>query len=355
MPSPINSGTFGVELPSPFPHGPRMANEKRFGCLGILLTVVLCLSLLFNLLFIIGGATGLTADSMQFHERRLTPPASPATKSKVAVIRLSGLISNFEPGAIGESMVEDIKLQLKHALEDTDVKSIILAIDSPGGEVTASDMIYSAVRAARAKKPVVVSMGSTAASGGYYIACGSSYIVAHDTTFTGSIGVIMQTLNYAELFGKVGLEMVTFKSGKFKDMLSGSRVLQPDEKQYVQSLVMQTYSKFVGIVAAERKLPEADLRAGVADGRVLSGRDAFEAKLIDQVGDFDDAVKKAQELGQAPGCAVVRYELPSSLSRYLRLLGKAEASKKVEIQMTPHKGYNLQPGHLYLLNGIFAP
>jgi protease IV len=331
-----------------------MANEKRFGCLGIILTVVLCFSLLFNLVFIIGSAAGASSGSLHFREHIVNEPSTPGSTSKVAVIRLSGMISNFEPGAIGESMVEDIDLQLKHALEDSDVKSIILAIDSPGGEVTASDIIYNSVRAARAKKPVVVSMGSMAASGGYYIACGGSHIVAHDTTFTGSIGVIMQTLNYADLFGKVGLEMVTFKSGKFKDMLSGSRVLGAEEKEYVQNLVMQTYGKFVGIVARERKLPEEELRSGPADGRILSGRDALAARLIDQVGDFGDAVKKAQELGNAPGAAVVRYDLPASIGRYLRLLGKAEVPKKIEVNVGPQMGYNLQPGRIYLLPGIFA-
>lgn len=332
-----------------------MANEKRFGCLGILLVAVLSLSLLFNLAFVVGNVVGVAADHVQFREHEILPGANPALTSKIAVIRLNGLISNSGGGAIGESMVEDIALQLKHAVEDSDVKSIILAIDSPGGEVTASDNIYNAVRKARAKKPIVVSMGSTAASGGYYIACGATHIIAHDTTFTGSIGVIMQTLNYADLFGKVGLETITFKSGKFKDMLSGSRTLGAEEKDYVQSLVMQTYGKFVGIVATERKLPEAALRAGVADGRILSGSDAFAAKLIDEVGDFDAAVKKAQELGNAQGAAVVRYELPVSFSRYLSILGKAEDAKKIEINVTPQKGYNLQPGRMYLLPGIFAP
>ena len=332
-----------------------MANEKRFGCLGILLTAVLCFSLIFNLIFILGGAASLATERLSFHEHVVTEATTPGMKAKVAVIRLGGLISSFEPGAVGESMVEDIKLQLNHAVEDAEVRAIVLAIDSPGGEVTASDIIYNAVRNANARKPVVVSMGSVAASGGYYIACGAKHIVAHETTFTGSIGVIMQTLNYADLFGKVGLEMVTFKSGKFKDMLSGSRVLSPEEKEYVQNLVMQTYGKFVGIVASQRGLPEAEVRAGVADGRVLSGRDAFAAKLIDQIGDFEDAVKKAQELGGVPGAAVVRYELPASIGRYLRLLGKAEAPKKIEVTVGPQTGYNLQPGRIYLLPGIFAP
>ena len=103
-----------------------MANEKRFGCLGILLTVVLCLSLLFNVLFVVGGVFGMTGNSLLLHEHPLTPPLSVGLKTKIAVIRLSGLISNFGGGSIGESMVEDIKIQLDYAVQDQDVKAIVL-------------------------------------------------------------------------------------------------------------------------------------------------------------------------------------------------------------------------------------
>jgi len=147
----------------------------------------------------------------------------------------------------------------------------VLSIDSPGGEVTASDVIYSAVCKARKQKPVVVYMGSMAASGGFYVACGGSYLMANDTTLTGSIGVIIQTLNYQQLLGKIGVEAVVFKSGQFKDILSGSRQMTPEEKEYIQKLVMQTYGKFVGIVATERKLPVEQLTKGIADGRIISG------------------------------------------------------------------------------------
>ena len=114
----------------------------------------------------------------------------------------------------------------------------------------------------------------------------------------------MQTLNYQQLFGKVGLEMRTFKSGKFKDMLSGSREITPEEQEYVQNLIMQTYGKFVGIVARERKLNEQELRNGLADGRVISGKDAFAAKLINGLGEVEDAYNKAMELGKAKGANV---------------------------------------------------
>ena len=331
------------------------ASEKRFGCLGVFIVVLLCLSLLFNALFLVGSFAGMVgAGPLRFNENVLTEGAA-GVKSKIAVIRLGGLISSGDMGFSTGASPEEIRQQFKQALEDKEVRAIVLAIDSPGGEVTASDDIYNIIRKAREKKKVVVSMGALAASGGYYAALGGSHIFARDTTFTGSIGVIMQTLNYSELFGKVGLQMVTFKSGKMKDMLSGSRASTPEEREYVQALVMQTYGKFVGIVAAERNIPEDTLRNGVADGRVLSGKDALAAKLIDEIGDLDAAVKKAIELGGAPGATVVEYRQIESLSRYLRLFGKADSAKKVEINLGPQSALNLQPGRLYLLPEILAP
>jgi protease IV len=343
----------GVSGLAQFPAGqqprPMPASEKRFGCLGVFIVVLLCLSLLFNFAFIVGEMFGVSSGGSHKVREIVLTEAAPNVSNKIAVIRLSGLISSMESGFLGGATPEAMKEQFRHALEDKSVRAIVLAIDSPGGEVTASDEIYNIVRKAREVKKVVVSMGSMAASGGYYTALGGSHIIAHDTTFTGSIGVIMQTLNYGELFGKVGLQMVTFKSGKFKDMLSGSRPITPEEQAYVQGLVMQTYGKFVGIVARERKLPEEELRAGPADGRVLSGKDALAAKLIDDIGDFDAAVQKAMQLGGAPGAAVVEYRPIDGLGRYLRLLGDANQSKRVEINVGPQPSFRLQPGRLYLV------
>jgi protease-4 len=211
--------------------------------------------------------------------------------------------------------------------EDENVRAIVLEIDSPGGEVTASDVIYNAVVRARAKKPVVVYMDSLAASGGYYVACGGRYLMASDTTITGSIGVIIQTLNYEQLFNKVGLASVVFKSGKFKDMLNGARPITPEEREYVQSFVMGTYEKFLGIVAKERSLPADALRNTIADGRILSGRDAHDHKLIDGLGQMEDAFKKAKELGNAFDATVVKYGPPFALGRILRALGESSRAK----------------------------
>lgn len=328
-------------------------SSSRIGCLGVFLVVLLCLSLLFNGLFIVGGVVG-AQEPRKFRETLVTDPAA-QVKTKIAIIRLDGLIASSLPGAVGDSMVEDLKLALKQALDDSEVRGIVLSIDSPGGEVTASDNIYNAIRKAREQKPVVVSMGALAASGGYYAAMGATYTFAHETTFTGSIGVIMQSLNYSEAMGKVGLELVTFKSGNFKDMLSGSRKLTPEEREYVQGLVMQTYAKFVGIVASERKLDEQELRKGLADGRVISGKDAVAAKLVDEIGDIDAAVAMAMKLGKAPGSAVVKYSAPRGLGRLLRTLGGAEESRKIEINLGTQQALPLKPGNQYLLPAIMVP
>jgi protease-4 len=177
--------------------------------------------------------------------------------------------------------------------------------------------------------------------------------MCNDTTFTGSIGVIISTLNYRDLFGKIGLESVVFKSGKFKDMLNGAREMSSEEKDYVQGLVMQSYDRFLGIVANARKLDAATLRNGPADGRILSGTDAYAAKLVDELGYIEDAYEKARALGNAPGAEVVRYVRTYSFDRFLRFFGEA-SSAKVEIGL-PGKKYSLEPGRIYLLPPFFAP
>ncbi len=339
-----------------------MANRKTMGCVVAVLAAALCLSVLFNVVNLIGqtarSAMLLQPQRPKFDEEWAQSAYGDGKTNGEKIVQLSlrGIISSSIPGNLGETMVDDLKLQLQQAVDDHKVKAIVLVVDSPGGEVTASDVMYQAVAKAREKKPVVIYMDSLAASGGYYVACGGSYSIANETTFTGSIGVIMQTLQYRGLFEKVGLEMVTIKSGKFKDMLSGSRPITEEERAYAQGLVMQTYEKFVGIVARERKLEVAPLRDGVADGRIVSGKDALENKLIDQLGTLEDAYAKAMELGNAPGAAVVRYDAGFKLSRLFRILGesKARGPGKVEISLTEGMKPKLEVGRLYYLPELFA-
>ncbi len=335
-------------------------SNKRFGCFPLVVTFVLCTSLFLNLLLLVGTSRKTTHPKLGFDTQTVSQldevvVAKGSGTEKIALLPLRGVITSGAIGTPGESMVEDFKLALQQAVSDDSVKAIVLAIDSPGGEVTAADTIYQAVVKARGKKPIVVYMGSMAASGGYYIACGGDFLMASDTSITGSIGVIIQTLNYQQLLGKIGVEAVVFKSGKFKDILSGTRPMTQEEKDYIQRLVMQTYDKFVGIVSKERKIPEDHLRANIADGRIISGRDALADKLINGLGQIEDAYDKARELGKAPSAYVVRYESRMKFGKLLRFFGSQSEHAQVQLNLTESFLPKLEVGRLYLLPSFYAP
>jgi len=335
-----------------------MAGNRKLGCLSIFLFVALCASLFVNFVLMVaafqrlGGGIREAEPIPRFREILLQRGAR-GSFDKIAVITMRGLISSSLPGSVTDSMVDDMRAALQQARDDSRVKAIVLEIDSPGGEVTASDAIYSALVKTRARKPVVVYMDSLAASGGYYVSCGGKFLMANETTITGSIGVIIQTLNYEQLFNKVGLASVVFKSGKFKDMLNGARPITPEERELVQNFIMKTYDKFLGIVAKERNLQADLLRNTIADGRILSGKEAFEHKLIDGLGELDDAYSKAKELGNAPDAKVVKYGPPFSLSRFLRIFGESES--KIELQLPKQLLPQLESGRAYFLPSYYAP
>jgi len=335
-----------------------MANRK-LGCLSIFLFVALCASILVNFVL---AATAFRRFSGAYTEEEPIPRlretiverGAKGGSDKIALIMMRGLISSSMPGNVGDSMVDDMRLSLEQARDDEHVRAIVLEIDSPGGEVTSSDQIYSAVVKARAKKPVVVYMDSLAASGGYYVACGGKFLMANETTITGSIGVIIETLNYEQLLNKIGLAAVVFKSGKFKDMLNGARPITPEERDYVQSFVMKTYDKFLGVVAKERNLPADNLRSTIADGRILSGKDALDNKLIDGLGQIDDAFAKAKQLGNAPGARIVKYGPRFSFGRFFRAFGKS-GDTKFELALPKQLVPQLEAGRAYFLPSFYAP
>ena len=332
-----------------------MPADRKLGCLSVFLAVALLGSVFINLVLAanafrrFGSGPRNEEPIPSFREVILQR----GNNDKIAVIPLRGLISSTLPGNVGETMVDDMRLALQQARDDDRVRAVVLEIDSPGGEVTASDIIYNWVVKTRQKKPVIVYMDSLAASGGYYVACGGKYLMANETTITGSIGVIIQTLNYEQLFNKVGLASVVFKSGKFKDMLNGARPMTPEERDYVQSFVMKTYDKFLGIVATERNLPADGLRNTVADGRILSGKDALDHKLIDGVGQIEDAFAKAKELGRAQGATVVKYGPPFTLSRFFRAFGSLDS--KIELTLPKQLLPQLETGRAYFLPSYYAP
>jgi protease IV len=330
--------------------------DRRLGCLSIFLFVALCASLFVNFVLMIAAFQRLgvrEAEPIPRFREILLQKGAGATTDKIALITMRGLISSSIPGNVSDSMVDDMRAALQQAREDSRVKAIVLEIDSPGGEVTASDEIYSAVVKTRPKKPVVIYMDSLAASGGYYVSCGGTFLMANETTITGSIGVIIQTLNYEQLFNKIGLASVVFKSGKFKDMLNGARPITPEERELVQNFIMSTYDKFLGIVAKERNLPADLLRNTIADGRILSGKEALKNKLIDGLGELDDAFTKARQLANAPDAKVVKYGPPFSLSRLFRVFGQSES--KIELQLPKQLVPQLESGRAYFLSSYYAP
>lgn len=330
---------------------------KRSGCALLALFLALCASLFFNVVLLAIFGAG-EAESMA--GRRFAPSLGEIVVEegekgggKIAVIPVQGIIQTDDQTEWGTSMVDDITKALRTAAGDTDVKAVVLAVDSPGGEVTASDILWHEINKVRKEKPVVAAMSSMGASGAYYMACGADWIVANETTFTGSIGVIIQSINYQGLFGKVGLDAVVFKSGKFKDMLSGSRPVTPEERAYIEGMVQQVYGRFLDIVANARKLPAGELREGLADGRILTGADAKAAGLVDQLGYMEDAFDKARELAKAPNAGVIRYEPGLNFHRILRFLG-AGANSRVEVDLGGAPRFRMQPGRAYLLPEFYA-
>lgn len=202
--------------------------------------------------------------------------------TKVAIVPIKGVISS--------ELAEKTVRQLEKYGDDPTIRAIILQIDSPGGGVASSQEIYMAVKHLRDDgKLVVASLGSLAASGGYYIACATERIFAHPGTITGSIGVIVQLANVEELLQKIGISSTAITSGPFKDSGNPTRPLRPEERQAFQALVDDVYQQFVEAVAEGRNLPAPEVLP-IADGRIYTGRQAKELKLVDELGTLQDAV-----------------------------------------------------------------
>lgn len=215
------------------------------------------------------------------------PDLDLSTEDRIALIRVEGVILDSQ-ATVGE---------LKRFGENPSVKAIVLRIDSPGGGVVPSQEIHDAVKRVRAKsnKAVIASMGSVAASGGYYIAAATDRIVANPGTLTGSIGVIMETANVEGLLQKIGVEGVVIKSGKFKDVGSPLRKMSDEERSLMQMVMDDVHKQFIEAVAAGRALEVADVQA-LADGRIYTGRQAKDARLVDELGNLEDAIQLAADV-----------------------------------------------------------
>lgn len=221
-----------------------------------------------------------------------------------------------------EGTIDDADLaikELKRFGEMGGIKAVVVRIDSPGGEVAATQEIYGAIEKLKKKKPVIASLGSMAASGGYYIASACHQIVSNPGTLTGSIGVIMELANVEELMRKVGLKGYSIKSGPHKDVGSPLRPLSPEGRAILQALVDDVHGQFVRAVAKGRNLPEPKVRQ-LADGRVYSGEQAKRLGLVDQLGNMDDAIDLAATRGGIKGAPEIIYSWGKERNWWERLL-----------------------------------
>lgn len=232
---------------------------------------------------------------------------------KIGVLEIKGVIVDAQPA------IKD----LTEFTKDASIKAIVLRVESPGGGVSPSQELYREIRRTVRKKPVVVSMGSVAASGGYYISAGAQKIYANPGTITGSIGVILQFTNFQELFDKIGFQLETVKSGPYKDVGNPAREMTPQERAYLQRMVDNVHQQFVRDVARGRHLPEEKVSA-VADGRIFTGEQARDLGLVDELGSLKDAINAAAKIAGIKGEPKVVYPEKEKRSLLDFLLDRAE-------------------------------
>ncbi|MGE7600875.1 signal peptide peptidase SppA [Peribacillus sp. NPDC097675] len=288
-------------------------NGKRWAALGIA-AVLFVVSIGVNL------ATTLFATDTEsviqsffesdsgFYEEVIEEGSDPT--NVIAVLDVDGTIQDTGEASLLSSETynhRDFMDKLQMAEENDDIKGIILRVNSPGGGVVESAEIHDKILdIKKAKKPVYVSMGSMAASGGYYISAPADKIFASPETMTGSLGVIMQGYNYEKLAKKYGVEFETIKSGTYKDIMSPTREMTDDERKILQNMIDNSYDQFVKIIADGRHMSEKEVRK-IADGRIYDGRQAKEVNLIDDFGHLDDVIAAMKEDIDQKDAQVIRY------------------------------------------------
>jgi protease-4 len=260
--------------------------------------------------FVSLGPGGLLGRPSELQETKVEGEGRP----KILLLKVAEVISD-EPTrrAFGlieeESTVARVRSELEKATDDDRVKAVVLRIDSPGGGVTASDEVWSELVRFKKKRaiPIVASLGDVAASGGYYIACAADRIVAHPTTMTGSIGVIMLNFNVEGLLGKIGVRNETFKAGAHKDLLSPFRGATAEERQIVQSILDTLHARFVAVVREGRPRLDPNRIGELTDGRIFDATQALEAGLVDEIGDVEAAIDAAKAAAKLEKARVVTY------------------------------------------------
>jgi len=277
-------------------------------------------------LFILAGIVVASLVGLLF----AAPGEAVSRRGNVAVVYLSGPIAESEGGLPffgGEITPRTVRQYLERAERDRAIKAVVLRLDSPGGAVAASQEIASMIKdfQERTGKPVVVSMGDMAASGGYYISAYAKGIVAEPGTLTGSIGAIWVHFDLQKLLEeKLGVKPQVMKAGKYKDMFAGFRSLTEEERERVQKLIDEVYNQFIKAVAEGRELPEEEVRR-LATGELFTGAEALKLRLVDRLGGLGEAVKFAGELAGIEEPEPVEYERPSFWRFLLNLSSAAKA------------------------------
>ena len=246
------------------------------------------------------------------------------------IIDINGIISEAKPEGfynfnVRESMVDGIKNRLKLVEKDPSIKGVILLINSPGGTVTASDMIYHEIEnfKERCSIPVISYIKDVGASGAYYVASASDYIISYPTAITGSIGVIMYNFNFKNLMEKYGVKYVVIKSGKHKDLMSPFKEIDPSEIKWMQGIVDELLDRFIEVVKVSRKNLTLKQIKSLADGRVYTAKMAQRLGLIDEVGYFDDALKYLEKITNVSSYSVFRYVKRRQFGGLLNIIARA--------------------------------
>ncbi|RYG71756.1 signal peptide peptidase SppA [Lentibacillus lipolyticus] len=308
-------------------------NKKRWFALGIAV-VLFAVSLGFRFMSSLFAADVESIMEMP-QQKYKEEVVEKGTGNKIAVLELDGVIQNISTSSLlntGGYNHERFLDKLEHVGQDQSVDGIILRVNTPGGGVVESDEIHDQIVEVQEEyeKPVYISMGNTAASGGYYISAPADKIVAHPATLTGSIGVIMESFNFAEFADKHGIKFNTIKSGEFKDIMSQSREMTDEEHEILQNMVDDMYADFVNVIVEGRDMAESRVRE-LGDGRVYTGSQAAENGLIDALGSMEDTISMMKKDFDWPSAKVVEYKGGPEWNQFLSGTVKSVFSQETKL------------------------
>jgi len=316
-----------------------------------------CVVLFISLIGLFVVKSAFTTQVEDESTKKLTETVIGGTGTdKILIIPLKGVITGQSSKKLfleTPSIVDSVKQQLEQARNDNDVKAVILEINSPGGGITASDIIYKAVLEFKEEtnKKVIVCMQDVAASGAYYISAAADKIMSHPTTITGSIGVIMPLINIANLAEKYGIEDNSIKSGAMKSIGSPLKKMSDDERKVLYDIVDEMYTRFVNIIAVGRNMEIEDVRK-LADGRIYTGKQALDNGLVDQLGYIDDAITLAKDTTGLKEAKIIKYKRMFNLAEiFAGSIDNLYGNRTIKFSIHASAVDDDFPGFMYLWTG----